>query len=522
MIGKRATPIGGRLSESETEMRNNKTLRRTMKKTFQILGAAMLALAVVGCENEPIEEGTNTPVTPDEPSIEEPAEPAEFALYATLPATRTTLSSDFKLSWNNSDVIAVFNAPTGTEDYSGNLKFVIDENAEGKFTPAEGVEVPYEDGVNYDWFVLCQWRSTGGSVEMKTPKGQSSDDGYFPIGAQTQTGYNSSVHVSSQDIMVGKATNTRTPSVELKHLAVLHKFTVTNNSSQPTVINKLTLNGGENKIFGTFWIDLRADNPAIDITKANATFNERALTVENGTELAVGESADFYVVTAPFTLNTGETFKVTIETTTGSQVVEKTATEDIVFAAGTYNTANLVYDYIPVYADHLYSDTFNGTFKDSDKVTSSNTTFTPARWDTYDKGGMTVYDGVISNVNYVHDANSTLSRQAATVIVGMDDLFVWFKSGGVLTVNGIKLHGKTDLTLSFNQTYKSSGITTEYSVDGGTTWNTIGVSAHPAGNSMATYSYDFSVPAGSETISLRFTASASTPRMDNVKLAWRD
>ena len=125
-----------------------------MKKTFQILGAAMLALAVVGCENEPIDEGTNTPVTPDEPSIEEPAEPAELVLRANLPATRTTLSSDFKLSWNNSDVMAVFNAPTGTEDYSGNLKFVIDENAEGKFTPAEGVEVPFEDGVNYDWFVL--------------------------------------------------------------------------------------------------------------------------------------------------------------------------------------------------------------------------------------------------------------------------------------------------------------------------------------------------------------------------------
>jgi hypothetical protein len=72
------------------------------------------------------------------------------------------------------------------------------------------------------------------------------------------------------------------------------------------------------------------------------------------------------------------------------------------------------------------------------------------------------------------------------------------------------------------QTYKSSGITTEYSVDNGATWTQIGVSAHPAGNTVATYSYDFSVPAGSETISLRFTASTSTPRMDNVKLTWQE
>lgn len=490
-----------------------------------ILGAAMLALAVVGCENEPIEEGTNTPVTPDEPSIEEPAEPAKLVLSATLPATRTTLSSDFKLSWNNSDVIAVFNAPTGTEDYSGNLKFVIDENAEGKFTPAEGVEVPYEDGVNYDWFVLCQWRSTGGSVEMKTPKGQSSDDGYFPIGAQTQTGYNSSVHVSSQDIMVGKATNTRTPSVELKHLAVLHKFTVTNNSDKPTVIEKLTLNGGENKIFGTFWIDLRADNPAIDITKANATFNERALTVKEGTELAVGESADFYVVTAPFTLNTGEIFKITIETSTGTQVVEKTATSDIVFEAGTYNTASLVYDYIApsaVAADHLFSDTFESNFSDKDKVGTGNTTMSPQRWNTYDYSSVLVYDGDTSNVKYSYEGNVTVNQQAASVIVGMEGFFVWFKTNAKLMLNNIKLHEYTDLTLSFNQTYKSSKIKCEYSVDGGSTWVEIGTTEHPAGNSMVTYSFDFNVPVGSETINLRFTALTDGPRMDNVKLTWQE
>ena len=103
----------------------------------------------------------------------------------------------------------------------------------------------------------------------------------------------------------------------------------------------------------------------------------------------------------------------------------------------------------------------------------------------------------------------------------MEGFFVWFKQGAKLTVSGIKLHNYTALNLSFNQTYKSSGITSEYSVDGGTTWNQIGVSAHPAGNVMETYSYNFNVPAGSETISLRFTASTSTPRMDNVKLSWQ-
>ncbi len=496
-----------------------------------ILGAALLALATVGCENEPVIED-NTPVTPDEPIVEEPTEPTEFVLRANLPETRTIFDPEsLKVSWSEIDQLAVFNAPAGTADYSGNLHFFTKVEGEGEaavaqpgvFVAGEDVEVPFEDGVNYDWYVVCPWRSSNNVVELVTPKGQSKEDGYFPIGAQTQTGYNTTTHISSADLLVGKALDTREPVMTLKHLAVLHKFTVTNDSDKPTVITKLTLNGGgDNKPFGTFWIDLTADEPAIDVNKANGVFSERALTVKDGEELAVGQSADFYMVTAPFTLDAGETLKMTIETSTGTQVVEKTATSDIEFKAGTYNTASLVYDYKVVYADHLYSDTFNGTFDKSDLVTSTNTTFTPARWDTYDKGGMTVYDGVVANVNYTHDANSTLSRQAAAVIVGMDDLFVWFKAGGVVTVNGIKLHGKTDLNLSFLQTYKSSGITTEYSVDNGTIWTQIGVSAHPAGNTVATYSYDFSVPAGSETISLRFTASTSTPRMDNVKLTWQE
>lgn len=481
-----------------------------MKKAIIIFGAAAMALATTGCQNEPI----------DAPVV--PAEPTELALYASLPATRTTLNEDFSLEWNLNDQLAVFNAPTGTTNYSSNLHFFIDAEAEGKFTAGEDVVVPFEDGVNYDWFVCAPYRATNGEAELKSPKGASRDDGYFPIGAATQEGNNSSVHISGSDIMVGKAENTRTPNVTLKHLAVLHKFTVTNSSNAPTTITKISVNGGDNKLFGTFWVDLTSDTPALDVNKANATFNERALTVTNGTDIAVGESADFYMITAPFTLNSGETMKITLTTSTGTQTIEKTATSDIEFKAGTYNTANLVYDYVyePVYADHLYMDTFNGTFLNSSSVSTTNTTFTPARWDTYDKGGMTVYDGIVANVNYTHDNNSTLSRQAASVIVGMDDLFIWFKQGGVLTISGIKLHGYTDLLFSFLQTYKSSGITSEYSIDGGETWTALGTTEHPAGNSVAEYSYSFSVPVGTETISMRITASKSTPRVDNIKLTW--
>ena len=453
-----------------------------MKKTFQILGAAMLALAVVGCENEPIDEG-NTPVTPDEPVVEEPAEPAELVLCATLPETRTALDTEtFKVSWAAVDELAVFNAPTGTDEYSANLHFITKVEGEGEeataqlgvFVPAEGVEVPFEDGVNYDWYVLHPWRSTGGDVEMKTPKGESKEDGYFPIGAQTQTGYNNAIHVSGSDPLVGKVANTREPNVTLKHLAVLHKFTVTNNSDKPTVITKLTLNGGENKLFGTFWIDLTADEPAIDINKANNTFNERSLTVKNGTELAVGESADFYMITAPFTLATGETFKVTIETSTGTQVIEKTATEDIEFKAGTYNTANLVYDYVyveeakPIFLETFgtstpYSNTIitynndnsgiaatwsNGTGVDASGYTTGGAFEGVAmRWSSAKANSNTKWTGVSVN------GNATLTVSYDLVLTGDAGTTIAFSHRNTGSTKWIKVH-TTELTVEEKGTIK--------------------------------------------------------------------
>lgn len=486
-----------------------------MKRLSIFLAASMMMFAA-GCQKGLDDD--KVPVVGDDASVEEKA---EVSLVAHLPETKTTLEDGYKVVWNKSDQLAVFNAPTGTEDYSGNLHFMITDKDNGDFSPLDGVEVPFEDDVNYDWFVCSPFRATGGKPELSSPKGQSSDDGYFPIGLQTQTGYNNSAHIGGIDIMVGKATDTRTPEVTLKHLAVLHKFTVTNNSNKPTTITKLTLSSEGNKLFGTFWIDLTSDDPCIDPTKANATFDERSLTVNNGTELPAGESADFYMITAPFTLNAGENFKVTIETSTGKQVIEKNATADIEFKAGTYNTASVSYNLHIEEVEHLYADTFNGTFDKSDQVNTSNTTFTPARWDTYDKGGMTVFDGDIASVNYVHDDNSCLTRQVASALVGMDDLHVRFKAGGVLTVTGIKLHDYTNLNLSFVHTYKASGIKAEYSIDGGSEWIELGNVTLE--NSAYAYnaSYDFTVSEGTETISLRFTASASTPRIDNIKLTWK-
>ncbi len=509
--GKKVIPTGGNLCYNSKKMKN-------MKKIYMIFAAAMFVLAA-GCQG--IEEGMN-PDKQDAPSIES----AEgFALYANIPATRTILDKEgFTLSWAENDQMAVFNAPAGTDQYSANLKFVVEDAANGKFTPDEGVVVPFEDGVNYDWYVCFPYRELRGESELVTPKGQSDADGYFPIGVTTQDGYNNSKHISSFDIMVGKAENTREPVIAMKHLAVLQKFTVTNRSDKPIVITKLTFNGGDNKIFGAFHVDLTSDNPSISQDNAQSLYNERALIVKNGTELKVGESADFYMIMAPFTLNVAEVFKVTIETTTGTQVVEKTASEDIEFAAGTYNTANLVYDFVNL--DYLYYDTFN----DSSSSLTSNTTFNEGsmadRWKSYlaDLSGLSVYDGAINNISYTWTWCQP-SRQISTALVGMDDMHLWFDANHTpadLTISGIKLHGKTALNLSFVMTYKNAGLKIEYSLDKSDEWEEIGTKtlANTSG-ATANCSFDFKIEEGYETINLRFTKTAAAPRIDNIKLTWQ-
>ena len=480
-----------------------------------ILGGAILILAA-GCQK--LDEG----VSPENAGA--PQEGGKVELLASLPVTRTILSTDFKLSWNSSEEIAVFNAPTGTDEYSANVKFTIDNDATGIFSPEDGAVVPFEDGVNYDWFVCCPHRVLKGVPELTTPKGETEDDGYFPIGAQTQTGYNSTTHISGVDVMVGKATNTRTPVVVLKHLAVLHRFTVTNNSDKPTVITKLTLNGGENKLFGTFRLDLRSDDPVISADNANNTYAERALTVKNGAELAVGASADFYMMTAPFTLNNGKTFKVTIETTTGTQEVVKTAAEDIEFKAGTYNTASLEYNFVPDYADHLYQETFYDSTNTLPTTGSNSTSFNgmATRWTNYlkDLSGLSVYDGVISAITYSW-TDTQPSAQIASALEGMDGNHLWFQDvNSTFTVSGIRLYGKTKLNLSFLQTYKSSGLKIEYSLNGGTSWTEIGTVTNPASAACQNRSFDFEV-ASAQTIDLRFTCTAKGPRIDNIKLTWQ-
>lgn len=496
-----------------------------MNKKIYTFGLALVAFAATSCSDNSLESAQPQPAANSFRIIAN-----DLSFNGAAQTTRTTLDgSTFGVAWNATDNLSVFNAETGTTNYSGNLKFDIDNTATGAFAAAEGVSVPFVDGTSYDWYVCSPYNEY-----FIDPVGTSAAvSGAFPIGVTTQAGYGSTDHIAQYDIMVGKATNTRTPNITMHHLGTLMKFTVKNTTATPITVNSISVDAGTEIIAGGFVVDFTADTPAIDKTNmGSASYTSRTLTVTDGTALAENETADFYMLLAPFTISAGNSIIISVATNEAPCTVVKTATTDLVFGAGKYNTATINYTPDAPSNSYLYYETFDGTGEYVSTWKNATSNAGNSRLNIYKglKSGLsTYYNSDVAIVDYQVNSYATLSSYvAASAIIGMNEVYVWLThnaSGeGAFTVKNIPLYGKTALTVSFLQTYKNSKVLVEYSVDGGTTWLNIDDTTNPETATCETRSFDFNVAAGSTTIFLRFTkndTTANAPRIDNIKLAYR-
>lgn len=131
------------------------------------------------------------------------------------------------------------------------------------------------------------------------------------------------------------------------------------------------------------------------------------------------------------------------------------------------------------------------------------------------KEGMTVYDGDNTAVNYECDGtNLCLSKYDYSAMSLISGTYAWARkaANGWLNISGIRLHGCTDLTLSYLQCGGSVKVT--YSIDG-EEWTDI-----CATNSTAQQKATFTVPAGTEDIQIRFTENGGGAhlRFDDISL----
>ena len=130
--------------------------------------------------------------------------------------------------------------------------------------------------------------------------------------------------------------------------------------------------------------------------------------------------------------------------------------------------------------------------------------------------GCEVHDGDKTVIIYTCDGtDACLSKYNQAGVAGG---YLWYRKAkkGWFRVDGIKLHEATSLKLTYTQATSNSKLLVEYSLDNGTTWVEIIATASVAEQ----HEQKFSIPAGHETITLRFTENdgGNHARVDNLKL----
>lgn len=303
-----------------------------MKKSILALGLAFAALTLPSCSQN--EELDVTPVvTPS------------FELYANID-TRT-VNDGVKTNWVAGDQINVFHAEAGATEveYVNDNAFETEE-ADGLFKGSLAGELTAEA---YDWFALYPYSSY-----VKTPA--NTDSGYITVGAkvQTQNGNNSMAHLAGSNCpLVGVAKGVAAgvkPEFTMNHITAVAKFVVKNTLSEAITVNNIYFTAPDGQLItGTYYVNF-VEYPSVVYTGSgdNYTSNVATLKVNDGTAIAAGESAEFYLAMVPFTLEVGDALNIKVSATVGEDtIVDEADVEldnDLDLKAGHIKVFNVNFD----------------------------------------------------------------------------------------------------------------------------------------------------------------------------------
>ena len=313
-----------------------------MKKNIFSLGVlAAAAIALAGCAktetNVPEVKGTGIP----------------FEFTATSAVTKTT-NDGLDTYWKAGDQVNLFHAELGGTaiTYVSDGAFTAaTDGAEVKFTGtlAEG----FDPEGTYNWYAFYPYTS-----QITTPANHNK--GWVTVGSeanssQTQKGNGNMDHIAGSNYpiagIVEKISGSKKLSITMTHLTSLIEVAVTNGTSDPITVTDISFTGTED-IVGTYYIDFASSPIVFTPSGSKYITNTAKLIVEDGTPIAAGDKAYFYLAVKPFTAPAGE--KLTLKVTTaehGAQEVEKTLTADAAFEAGVENFLNFNYtkeDALPV------------------------------------------------------------------------------------------------------------------------------------------------------------------------------
>lgn len=301
----------------------------------------------------------------DSPKMEEVNDSGNFTVYLSQPQTKTA-NDGMSTKWVEGDVINVFHAVDGTENYVNDNSFTCDNVAANKFSGTLAEELNSDS--NYDWYAFYPSINTAnGDSPVKFSKyiGRTSMSSF--AGKVTQTGNNSMAHLAvGKDgfPIVGFVNNvpaSEFPTIPMKNVASVICVNVTNTLSEPIVINSVDLVAPK-PIIGNFSIELTGN----DIVASGAGQELIRLEVAEGSQIAGGESAKFYIGVAPFTVTSGEEMLLYVNAAIGertvSQRIAKVFDGETPFKSGFIKTFNVSYaqtDVVPVKVNKSDFQTLN-------------------------------------------------------------------------------------------------------------------------------------------------------------------
>lgn len=306
-----------------------------MKRQILTLGAiCAAAFTLTNCNKEIAEP--NAPETEGIP----------FEIVAATADTKTA-NDGLNTVWTTGDALNVFHAEAGSIDYGTNDHFTY-TGADNKFKGT--LKTALGGGKSYDWYALYPYND-----RISTPTG--TDETYTLIGKKngpdtgdTQDGNDSKAHLSGRSCpMYAVAKNVAAsdvPTFTMKHLTSVVAVTVTNTNDDPLTVNSVSFSAPEGTlIFGSFFINFTENGDAVYTkhTKASWTSNTSNLTVKNGTPIAKNGKATFYLAIKPFTANTGDVLKISVN---GYEKTHK-LTKNVEFKAGKIEAVNFKYNAAP-------------------------------------------------------------------------------------------------------------------------------------------------------------------------------
>lgn len=301
----------------------------------------------------------------DSPKMEEVNDSGNFTVYLSQPQTKTA-NDGMSTKWVEGDVINVFHAVDGTENYVNDNSFTCDNVAANKFSGTLAEELNSDS--NYDWYAFYPSINTANGdtpVKFKKYIGRTGMSSF--AGKVTQTGNNSMAHLAvGKDgfPVVGFVNNvpaSEFPTIPMKNVASVICVNVTNTLSEPIVISSVDLVTPK-PIIGNFTIELTGN----DIVASGAGQELIRLEVAEGSQIAGGESAKFYIGVAPFTVTSGEEMLLYVNAAIGektvSQRIAKVFDGETPFKSGFFKTFNVSYaqtDVVPVKVNKSDFQTLN-------------------------------------------------------------------------------------------------------------------------------------------------------------------